>query len=398
MHPVRKSIALLMAVVLVAVMLPTTVTASGNAPAEIVCNVDDLVGSNYTDTDAGRDITGVTLPKGYDRYVINYGTATHPYLVSTETMAYLSETSATVTGTGYVKDADHAKQGGWQKYSASQLQRAGKTGTVYSKNATQGTYQGANLFTGAVPADKLNDPLYTAVNRVGDAYYYLASGAGTGRVAAGNLFPGAQETFKYVRANGSVYLKDGAQIADDATVTLCIGEIHLLYYKSSTGWQRAAADFVTAWPVLDGLSGGYARGQIRALHNNVTTADDGHIEIALTGADFNQTNGTNEQGYVRFWGNRLIDANLGSAGIKGVAVSYRIWVKEADMADKLVAVSGAEWRMTSTDSVTWQTFYSRAHAVTNAPSTVIGHNAGPDIYEDVMGNGSAATLWNKLNK
>ena len=278
------------------------------------------------------------------------------YKVDADTLRMLAETPC--IGNGKIKWEGYVDCGSW------------------SGNLEQPEY---------VPVDLLKDPIYMSMILPSERTCYLAS-----RKNAAFLDV-AEEKWKNVISIGAVYKNKDIELPDDAEFTLCISDVNLaLRTENSDGWFEAinrkvptvsSCLYYLPW-TLEHTIGVY---KFPEGENRITYFDD-HVEIKLYGYDLNGTEAKKVSDEVdgcvyHFWGSKYY-FNCPGDEVLGVASSYKIWVKEPEAAEYLVAGIGADWRDSSEQAL--QAFAGYKHAITNKPVTVVGHNVELSRYRDVM--------------
>ena len=275
------------------------------------------------------------------------------YKVDTDTVRMLSETPC--VGKGKIQWAGFADCGSW-------------TG-----NLEQPVY---------APVDLLDDPIYMSMILPSERTCFMQS---RGNAAFMDV---AEEKWVNVIAIGAVYRNMAIEIPDDAEFTLCLSNINLAVRTTkSNGWYEAINLpvptvynhlFYLPWQ-LESELGTYE------IYNRVTYFDD-HVEIRLTGADLNATNAKSisdkiQQCVYHFWG-KIHYFDCTGDEVLGVACSYDAWVKEPEASEYLVGGIGADWR--DANGGVLQAFAGYKYAITNTPTTLIGHNVELSRYRDVM--------------
>ena len=233
-------------------------------------------------------------------------------------------------------------------------------------------------FTGILPADKINDPMYS--------YMCLPSQRPTvmGRVNASNLYEYDDKYVKVVTI-GAIYNNSEMPIPDDAEFTICVGRMTLLLCTEEKGWYMALEQKVPAKPnsiyylpwALE-----HTLGTMKLDASRVSLVDD-HYEIKMTGAELNGADGRDKGAtgsVLHFWGdNVMLDPD---EEILGVATSFECWIKEEEWAPYVAAAIGADWR--DAQGKISQVYSGYNFALTTEPTVVHGHNVGPYVYDDVM--------------
>ena len=361
-------------------------TSSAQSPVTVIesgsnVTINALNGSNITSY-----IPAVCTGK---TFVINGGSEDKPLLIDKGAILRLYDSGAPVSGNGYVK---------WSNYVPS--------------GSASNAYLSPHRFTGVIPVSKFNDPIYMSGNLPSEAPTIM-----TYRTRASNMYPARQGNTK-ARTIGAVYPNTETAIPDDATVTICIRNIVMLVHSDQTGWLLAdkqkvpGRDLVRNVYYLPWGNGQYSLpdGQITfpgastgwwgQSMNNAT-----HVEIKLTGADFNgKGTGAGSKATsacLHFWG---YDAEFSSLGvtapkdgspvaatdIDGFVSAYEIWVKEPELAGKLVAAIGVDLRPSKVpqsidnDSGVDQNHSGRNYMLTSEARWVIAHSVGNDVYDQIM--------------
>ncbi|MBP5617592.1 MAG: hypothetical protein J6X61_00395, partial [Clostridia bacterium] len=140
-----------------------------------------------------------------------------------------------------------------------------------------------------------------------------------------------------------------------------------------------------------------------------------HAEISLTGADLWTPDATYDwklhpgyQSLIHFWDAQTTFASVGisnAADVDGVICSYVAWVKEPEMANKLVGTVAADLRPGSLpeqyssyasggmtgykdpnnpNSQVNQLLVSRAACLTAMPTVFVSHNVYPALYDEIV--------------
>ncbi len=232
------------------------------------------------------------------------------------------------------------------------------------------------------PADKINDPIFMSMFLPSEGVCFLESRKNP------SFLDVAEDKWVNVMTIGAVYRNYDYELPDDAEITLCISDINLAVRTTkSNGWYEAINIksptvynhmFYLPWQ-LEPQLGTYT------LNDRITQYSD-HVEIKLTGADFNATRAKKLHDEVKecvfhFWGQMHYFDCKGSE-VLGVASSFKMWIKEPEWANHLVVGIGADWRDTAGSPL--QAFAGYKHTVTAEPKVVIGHNVEPSRYDEVM--------------
>ena len=365
-----------------------TSAASSTASSGQTASLPTPVPGEAYDVDAAFAASGKSMtadvsfcfPADASGYVVNGGTADKPYLVDDATIVRL--TKVPVTGTGYVK---------WKGFSKG-------------ANVSAST----DPFDGVVPVSRLSDPIFMAACLPSEAATYMSY-----RVNAGNHYPVTDQQER-ILAIGAVYRNENDKPADNETLTICLSNFTLILHTAKKGWFVAEK---TAVPAVSNVQQMYylpwslenAMGNYKIPSNQVSRKSD-HVEVRLTGGSFNgaafiDSNGmvtgrngtkypydqipTNSGGTGKleelchhYWGTTKYFSNLGVTGseVDGVVVAYRAWVREDNMAGKLVATIGSDIK----GSVDHQVFSGLNYALTTQPRWIIGHNVGPKAYGTIL--------------
>ena len=236
-----------------------------------------------------------------------------------------------------------------------------------------------------VPVDLLNDPIYMSMILPSERTCYLASRKNAA------FFDAAEKKWRNIITIGAVYKNRDIELPDDAEFTICISDVNLaLRTAKSDGWFKAVNHKVPTmteqlyylpW-TLEHTIGTY---KFPESENRITYFDD-HVEIKLYGYDLNGTEAKKVSDEVdscvyHFWGSKYY-FNCPGDEVLGVASSYKIWVKEPEAREYLVASIGADWRDSNEQGK--QAFAGYKHAITNEPISVVGHNVELSRYRDVM--------------
>ena len=415
MQPVRKFTALLLAICMIAVTLPITVSASGGTPLDLqILDVDSYVANSVVTTSTGLDISSVTLPTDYDVYVINGGTATQPYLVNIDTIRFLP--TVTVSGSGYVKWKDYGLR--WDQCGPD------------------------DAFYGIVPVSKLNDPVYMEMALPNDGEYFWCDFSldYKGPRRGGTLrYNNRKNGFNMVQPRedhlnminmGAFYLNyEETPPALTDTITLCIKDMKMFVHKQgdpADQWTLMSERAIpTASQVGNQVKISWSGGN-HYIYDRWSVVGD-HCELALTGADLwtgdaDWKENANHQYLIHFWDSQVTFASIGiePEEVDGVICSYIAWVKEDNMANKLLATSGADlrpglwpenyedWQAVLAGTLqknpykdsnkdrsyigdtVWngqsanQTVSSRGAALPSSPKLIYCHSVEPATYDDVL--------------
>ncbi|MBP5617617.1 MAG: hypothetical protein J6X61_00520, partial [Clostridia bacterium] len=338
------------------------------------------------------------FPAGYPRYVINGGTAAQPYLVDAETIVRLSESE--VTGTGYVK---------WKDYIVTNYMA------------------GPAAFTGVIPVEKLNDPIFTSMALPAEANYSEANlnegsswNSSNNRINGKNMVQPRAEHTSIVNM-GAIFMaydeNRNPLIDPDQDVTVCLKNFRLLLHSTakSRDWflfqETAVPD---KWKVnhFYALPWSSDSSRNKAIPDSQLSYSD-HTELKLKGSDFRNDDPNDDivEYTLHVWAVNTrfdtVDASFSATDVDGVVCAYTVWIKEAGAANKFIATVGADLRPGSTpegyNSYTsggqtgWkdsnssdhmngvnQLLSSRAYLVPNEPRTIVSHNVYQGIYDSVM--------------
>ncbi|MBP5618120.1 MAG: hypothetical protein J6X61_03105, partial [Clostridia bacterium] len=363
---------------------------------------------DWFDVDAAFAASGKSMtadvsdcfPENVGGYIINGGTSSQPYVVSSDTFARIVKKPC--MGTGYVTWSNgyntnpNSRIGGY-------FVRTGWTGPDKS-------------FTGVVPASKLNDPIYTCMIEPSDTDYYY-----------GGLYYGLWKPLDGMGSGNRASGWNMIQIRAEHTDIINIGAIYPAYNVSSNNVRAPliAADDPDSTLTLhidDFRMYAHIAGQPKdswvemSNHNILTdakaaqkvdigwTTGSGNISIA---AKYDETKGVynltredlldseSKQYLLHFWDNRVTFSSKGidPTTVDGIVCRYTVWVEEPEMAGKLVAVGAAdlypklmpdhydEWAaggfVSTTNSGSNQLMASRAYLITNEPTVVFSHNIYP---------------------
>ena len=88
-----------------------------------------------------------------------------------------------------------------------------------------------------------------------------------------------------------------------------------------------------------------------------------------------------EQCVYHYWGSKYYFDCKGSE-VLGIVCSYKVWIKEPEASEYLVASIGADWR--DEQGTVLQAFAGKKYAVTTTPVTLIGHTVPLSRYRDIM--------------
>ena len=328
---------------------------------ELLPETDDrgwLLVANYRrnrDLSLTEDVSSC-FPEGYPGYVVEGG----PYNVDEATFRRLIY-STNVEGSGSIK---------WKDYK--------KLNTVPQQK---------DLFTGEVPVSKLSDPIWLETALPSEVTTYM-----TFRTNAENLYA-SDAKYGHLMTIGAIYPSFDNPPADDDTVTICMKDIKLILHTQEKGWFVAnhvevpTVDTMRNFYYIPWGSDGY-----KLPYSSLKKVDD-HIEITVSGKDFNGNGGTKGKsvnskvvgGLLHFWGGAVTPEKMGFSfdQIDGMVCSYTVWIQEADMVGHFAATIGADWRLEAGGS-TDQAFSGYNYRVTTQPTVVFGHNVGPAVYDQIM--------------
>ncbi len=245
----------------------------------------------------------------------------------------------------------------------------------YNKNLSFAT---SDVFDGVLPVDKMDDPLYVYMCKPSERATVM------NRVNALNMASERAE-HDHIIPIGAIYASSEKTIPDDAEVTICLGRMVLSTYTDADGWRlvqerttpaKPSQIYYLPWELEHTL------GSMTLPDSCVTLVDD-HYEVKLTGAQLKGADKANlgaTGSVLHFWGTMYELTEKFS--IRGVAVGYECWVKEAEWAEYIVAAVGADWKVGS--SVSEQVFAGHNYALTTEPRVIYGHNVGPNNYDNIM--------------
>ena len=233
------------------------------------------------------------------------------------------------------------------------------------------------------PVEFLNDPIYMSMILPSERTCYLSNRTN------GSFLDIATDDWVNVMTIGAIYKNTEVELPDDAEFTVCISDVNLaLRTTKSDGWFEAINikvptmynhTFPLPWN-LESSTGTY-----KLTPNRVKYFDD-HVEIKLYGRDLNATDAKLlsdkiEQCVYHYWGSKYYFDCKGSE-VLGMVCSYKVWIKEPEASEYLVASIGADWR--SDTGTVLQAFAGKKYAVTTTPATIIGHNVPLSRYRDIM--------------
>lgn len=240
---------------------------------------------------------------------------------------------------------------------------------------------GSTPFDGVIPVKKLSDPVYLSMNMPSEATTYMRS-----RINPSNLFPPSDKYGKVISI-GALYRSEDSPLPDSAEFTVCLGRIQIIMKtKDSDGWfiandlpyPKAPKNiFYLPWSLEHTL------GAMKLSDDRITYFDD-RVEIKLTGAELNGANGRDkgaEGSVLHFWGENVIFDN--GADILGVVIAYRVWIKEKEYENRVVAAIGADWR-TPEGGRPDQAFSGYNWLLKTQPRTIIGHTVGNADYDRIV--------------
>ena len=297
--------------------------------------------------------TSACFPADAAGYIVEGG----PYPVDADTLRRL--TTAKVEGSGTVK---------WIGYKE-----------LHSVSSQK------DCFTGEVPSNRFNDPLYMATCLPSEVKTFLSS-----RVNAENMFP-SNAKYRNIMTIGGIYRNEENPPAEDDTVTICIKDIRLILHTAEKGWFVASNAAVPDLSMVNHIYYLPWGNSSYPLNSSQLKVVDDHVEISLTGADFSGARGKEKNGEIKasllhFWGEGLLPSRLGNITydqIDGLVASYTVWIKEENMVGHFAATIGADWRVTA-GGATDQAFSGYNYLVTTQPRVVFGHTVGPNAYDTLM--------------
>ena len=306
-----------------------------------------LSSGDYYDVDAafassGKSMTAdvsACFPASAKGYRINGGTASQPYLVDAATLVRL--TSKPVTGSGYVK---------WEKF-ALRKEQCGVEKAI----------------TGVIPVSKLHDPIYMemALPSAGEFFWCDFSMDNSGPRRNGSLkWNNRKNGFNMLQPRkdhtnminmGAFYLNYNEEPpAQNASITICVKDMKMFVHKKG--------DPATKWTMMSNLAVPTAgrlgnkvaiswSGGNKNIQAKYTNCGD-HAELALKGSDLwtgdsDWKDNPNHQFLIHFWDSQINFTKIGISDpstVDGVVCCYTAWVKEAAMANKLLATVGADLR------------------------------------------------------
>lgn len=240
-------------------------------------------------------------------------------------------------------------------------------------------------FDGVIPVSKLNDPIFLSMCMPSEGVTVRAE-----RVNAQNMAYYPADANR-VLAIGAIYPNTKAEIDDSETFTICLGRISLVA-KDEDGWFLGDdRPFPTSPDRLYYLPWELERklGVAVVPAERVLKTDD-HVEVTLTGADFNGGDGRAkgaDGACLHFWGSFV---HISGPEAKGIVSAYRVWVKEEAAVGKLVATVAADWYTPAGKIMQAYVGYNRL--VRTEPQTLIGHTVGPARYDEVMDTATVQKL------
>ena len=330
--------------------------------------VGDITASIARFGDSGNQSRYVQ--KSLSQFVIN---GENTYILHKDEILYLASDDVTTTGNGSVKEEFFIRH---DNPSHSQ-------------------------HSGIIPVSKLHDKIFCSMNLPNSlASIYDCPNAY-------NMEPVAA-VHKRANAIAALAVAEGETLDDDDTFTICISDMNMLFCTRSQGWivaqkenmpRYASTFYGLPWKTLPNKTYYYDLNWID--QNLVNRNNPDHIEVTVTGADFN-AHRVHEKVNLdpQFVACTLHFFNSGVAlpeysDFIGIADSYRIWIKEAEFSNKITASIGADIYATYVDengkvqgpaAEDLQLFNSRAVGITNVPQTIVGHSFGSEIYDQYLGN------------
>ena len=376
----------------------------------------------YYNVDAAFASSGMSMtadvsscfPATAQGYSINGGTADKPYLVDTETLVRLTEKP--VTGTGYVK---------WAKFALRKEQSGIE-----------------KAITGVIPVSKLHDPVYMEMALPSDGEFFWCdfSMDNSGPRRNGSLkWNNRKNGFNMLQPRsghlnminmGAFYLNyDEEPPAQNASITICVKNMKMFVHVKgdpATKWTLMSNRAVpSAGQLGNKVAISWSGGNLNVRSQYTAYSD--HAELALKGSDLwsddDWKDNPNHQFLIHFWDSQITFASIGISDpstVDGIVCSYVAWVKEPEMANKLLATVGADVRpglwpenyndwqavlngtltknpykptgasQSSLGDTTWngsttnQVMASRGALVPATPTVIFCHNVYPSIYDTVV--------------
>lgn len=249
---------------------------------------------------------------------------------------------------------------------------------IWNKYSVSTYYKNPDPFTGVIPVEKLNDPLYM--------FMCIPSERATSmnRIKATNMYA-AESKYKKILTIGALYNNSDMPIPDNAEFTFCLGRTTLILNTKDEGWHianelkypaRPDRIYYLPWTLEHTLGS-------RKLDANRVKYFGDHVEIKLTGADLNGGDGKSygaTGSVLHFWGENVMLED--GSDVLGLVTSFEAWVKEEEWAPYLSIAIGADWR--TEENVISQAYSGHNYAVSTEPRVIFGHNVGPNSYDEIM--------------
>ena len=237
-------------------------------------------------------------------------------------------------------------------------------------------------FIGYIPVEKLHDPVYMSMHLPSELQTYMFD-----RINPSNM-GAAHESFTKLMTIGAIYKAAGAEIPDDAEITLCIGKTSLFLRTEEQGWFIAKQTAKPSKPEnLYPLPWEGKAGIARITPSRVVEYED-HYEVKLLGSmlngtykglQFNSKGEKIDEACLHFWGgNNTVEGGK----IQGMVGGFEAWIKEEEYVGKIVAAVGADWR--TAEGKISQAFSGYNYVLTTEPRLVFGHTVGPNSYDTLM--------------
>ena len=245
----------------------------------------------------------------------------------------------------------------------------------YTKYANGG---GDDHFDGIIPVSRINDPILLSMCMPSEGRTFMISRNNGQSMAV------APDNGTRLLSIGAIYPNRELEMDDSESFTFCLGRISLCVRTEGNDWElvddhpfppQPNCLYWLPWELEKKIGHGTLPAE------QVNKLDD-HVEITMTGADFNgvAARAKGASGAVlHFWGSRTA---VNGPETLGLLVAYTAWLKDPAQEGRLLATIGADWYTNS--KYIGQAFSGYNYMLTGTPRTLIGHTVGPKAYETVM--------------
>lgn len=252
-------------------------------------------------------------------------------------------------------------------------------------------------FDGTIPVSKVNDELFVSMNLPNEcSIEYDGSSYKNGR----NMAPVTDKIYR-INCISAISLVKGKTIADDAKVTICLSGMNMLFCTKDGGWTVAQEE---PYPKYTSTFYGLPWQEHGKWYYNINDSQikrfDDHVEIEVTGADFNAT--APDTGLSNIF--KICTFHFFNSGVNlpcnddnfvGVAGAFKAWIKEPELAGYFATSVGADLYGTTVgdDGKTIvggnadndAQLYTSPYVVLNdKPRDVVGHTIANDIYDQYV--------------